>query len=261
MSNLTETAPATASVSDFRYAGYVPRLAESIRNLTSVPAPAKIVVIFGSRLFRECIMRALDAAIPCSLTDFSTVEDWIAAEPVSGASLVLLGLTASHHGQENVIGSVVAKAGEAPVVVMGDREDSAFIYGILSNGVRGYIPTSMAFEVTVGALQVVRAGGSFAPASCLLAKPVEPAAPETADVMSPLFTAKQLAVIGAIRKGKSNKTIAYELNMCESTVKVHVRNIMKKMKAKNRTQIAFFANEMLTQDGRAAMAQQMQSAD
>jgi len=34
--------------------------------------------------------------------------------------------------------------------------------------------------------------------------------------------------------------------MCESTVKVHVRNIMKKLKAKNRTQVAFLANQMLT---------------
>jgi DNA-binding NarL/FixJ family response regulator len=33
--------------------------------------------------------------------------------------------------------------------------------------------------------------------------------------------------------------------MCESTVKVHVRNIMKKLKAKNRTEVAFMANKLL----------------
>ena len=37
----------------------------------------------------------------------------------------------------------------------------------------------------------------------------------------------------------ANKLIAYELNMCESTVKVHVRNIMKKLQATNRTQVAY----------------------
>jgi FixJ family two-component response regulator len=37
----------------------------------------------------------------------------------------------------------------------------------------------------------------------------------------------------------ANKLIAYELNMCESTVKVHVRNIMKKLNATNRTQVAY----------------------
>jgi DNA-binding NarL/FixJ family response regulator len=37
----------------------------------------------------------------------------------------------------------------------------------------------------------------------------------------------------------ANKLIAYELSMCESTVKVHVRNIMKKLKATNRTQVVY----------------------
>jgi DNA-binding NarL/FixJ family response regulator len=48
-----------------------------------------------------------------------------------------------------------------------------------------------------------------------------------------------LQVVEAIRQGKPNKIIAYELAMCESTVKVHVRTIMKKLKARNRTQIAY----------------------
>ena len=39
--------------------------------------------------------------------------------------------------------------------------------------------------------------------------------------------------------------------MCESTVKVHVRNIMKKLKAKNRTQVAFMATELLRGETRA----------
>ena len=44
-----------------------------------------------------------------------------------------------------------------------------------------------------------------------------------------LFTSRQAAVADALRRGKANKTIAYELNMCESTVKVHIRTIMKKL--------------------------------
>ena len=58
--------------------------------------------------------------------------------------------------------------------------------------------------------------------------------------MVPAFlTGRQLQVVEAIRQGKPNKVIAYELNMCESTVKVHVRAIMKKLKARNRTEVAY----------------------
>jgi DNA-binding NarL/FixJ family response regulator len=61
-----------------------------------------------------------------------------------------------------------------------------------------------------------------------------------------LVTGRELAVIRAIQKGKSNKVIAYDLNMCESTVKVHVRNVMRKLEAKNRTDVAIKAQASLT---------------
>ena len=41
------------------------------------------------------------------------------------------------------------------------------------------------------------------------------------------------------------RAIAYELNMRESTVKVHVRNIMKRFKAKNCTHAVYLAREFL----------------
>jgi len=67
-----------------------------------------------------------------------------------------------------------------------------------------------------------------------------------------MFTARQAAVVEALRRGKANKVIAYELNMRESTVKVHVRNIMKKLKARSRTEVAFMANELMrSQNGGA----------
>jgi DNA-binding NarL/FixJ family response regulator len=60
-----------------------------------------------------------------------------------------------------------------------------------------------------------------------------------------MFTARQAAVIEALRRGKANKIIAYELNLRESTVKVHVRNIMKKLHATNRTEVAYLASRLL----------------
>ena len=51
--------------------------------------------------------------------------------------------------------------------------------------------------------------------------------------------------VEALRRGKANKIIAYELKMRESTVKVHVRNIMKKLHATNRTEVAFMAHRLL----------------
>jgi DNA-binding NarL/FixJ family response regulator len=92
-------------------------------------------------------------------------------------------------------------------------------------------------------LRFVGAGGTYVPAQCILEAKQAPAAPSEQAPVS-VFTNRELAVIQAIRKGKPNKVIAYELNMCESTVKVHVRHIMKKLHAKNRTDVAIKSAEL-----------------
>ena len=53
-----------------------------------------------------------------------------------------------------------------------------------------------------------------------------------------------------LRRGKANKIIAYELNLCESTVKVHIRNIMKKLGATNRTEVAYKISDMIPHESR-----------
>ena len=58
------------------------------------------------------------------------------------------------------------------------------------------------------------------------------------------FTPRQMQVLTCLRQGMSNKIIAYQLEMCESTVKVHIRHIMKKLRATNRTQVVFITNRL-----------------
>ena len=59
-----------------------------------------------------------------------------------------------------------------------------------------------------------------------------------------LFRSRQLEVLEGLKQGKQNKIIAHELNMCESTVKVHIRILMKKLKARNRTQVVLLTSNI-----------------
>ncbi len=58
------------------------------------------------------------------------------------------------------------------------------------------------------------------------------------------FTPRQLEVLRRVWRGKQNKLIAYDLNMCESTVKIHIRHIMKKLNARNRTQVVLLTRSI-----------------
>jgi DNA-binding NarL/FixJ family response regulator len=108
----------------------------------------------------------------------------------------------------------------------------------------------MSLPVALEAMRLVSAGGTYIPAeSVLAASAAAMLQPTLKNTNQDLFSKRQLQVVEALRRGRANKLIAYELNMCESTVKVHVRQIMKKLNARNRTEAAFKANELLREGG------------
>jgi DNA-binding NarL/FixJ family response regulator len=55
------------------------------------------------------------------------------------------------------------------------------------------------------------------------------------------LTAREWEVLKILREGRQNKLIAFELGISENTVKVHLRNIMKKLHVSNRTQVVLGA--------------------
>lgn len=71
---------------------------------------------------------------------------------------------------------------------------------------------------------------------------MQPAEPQAAADL----TARQVQVLGCLRMGHSNKQIARDLEMSEATVKVHVRQVMKRLGAANRTHAAVLAMGTVT---------------
>jgi DNA-binding NarL/FixJ family response regulator len=166
---------------------------------------------------------------------------------------------------QNILKLVRLHLPDALVVLLSDRDDVDDVVKALSFGVRGYIPTSVGAEVAVAALRLIDAGGTFIPAHVL---PSAAAKPE----ISPDFmhrrlsdeialTPRELSVVALLREGKPNKLIAAQLKMQESTVKVHVRNILKKLRVTNRTHAAFVASRMFCQPPSIAVASPWQSSD
>jgi len=217
------------------------------------PDQATIVLIERRTLIRDCLLKCFDESRSGEVVHaFASASDWVNAGPIrTEAPLILLSIALSDQAEiEREIAVLSQAEPRASIVLIGDGEDAGRILGALDKGARGYISTSTPFDVAVKAIHLVRAGGTFVPAESLraskLAVSSPPIAPEP-EARS-LFTVRQLAVIEALRQGKANKIIAFELNLRESTVKVHVRNIMKKLQAKNRTEVAFRVNAMASLD-------------
>jgi DNA-binding NarL/FixJ family response regulator len=176
---------------------------------------------------------------------FSSIEDCINFG-VQNFDLVLYHIHVSALGQQgpdDTIALLKPTFRSFPVIILSDLDTTGSMLAALESGARGYIPTaSTSVAVAVEAIRLVRAGGIFVPASSLRMMN-HPPLPSELTLKEPL-TSRQMAVLHQLTQGKSNKVIAYELEMSESTVKVHVRSIMKKMRATNRTEVAFRAQNL-----------------
>ena len=206
----------------------------------------RVVVIARQTMTRDFWARVFKDERGISPECFATLDEWVDGGCAPYPCLVVLcqsGLAKTDALAE--VERLSAQAVCSPVVIVSDDEDPNAIVHMLAKKVRGYVPTSFSLHTAMQAMDLVRAGGTFVPASSLIAAHHAPEAQADVQKSNGLFTMRQTAVIDALRQGKPNKIIAYELKMRESTVKVHVRNIMKKLNATNRTQAAYLATQLL----------------
>ena len=210
-------------------------------------------VIDSRKLERECFIRVIRATHrTISITAYSSIQEWGSTAHGNQPCVILLNIGARKASVRSVgedLATLVAEAAGTPVIVLSESEDLRDMIAAVDCGAQGYIPASVGVDVIIEAARLTAAGGIFLPSSSLVA--LREAITKEVDRPTGIeehFTTRQAAVADALRRGKANKTIAYELNMCESTVKVHIRTIMKKLRASNRTQAAFKLNALFPRD-------------
>lgn len=210
------------------------------------------VVIFDKRaLERECLARGLTGHKPnMNVVAVGSVEEWRAIHGSSEASAILLILgvrKVTDAGVAAEITELVAEFDPVPIIIVSDSGEIAQVLSALECGARGFIPTNVGVKVAAEAIALARAGGIFIPAQSVLAlREMINISGGDQKTMNGMFTVREGEVVEALRRGKANKIIAYELNLCESTVKVHIRNIMKKLHATNRTEVAYKINDLMS---------------
>ena len=190
-----------------------------------------------------------------TLVTASTGEELLEIEGIGRPNLVVVYIRSaglSNPWVQSALELLRLHLSEARVIVLSDKDDVAEINRALAHGVRGYIPTSVECEVAVAALRFISAGGTFVPANTLRATAARPDDQPDVERQGRYgrtnLTPRELSVIDLLRQGKPNKLIARQLDMQENTVKVHVRNILRKLNAANRTHAALVANRLLGQD-------------
>jgi len=117
---------------------------------------------------------------------------------------------------------------EARIVILTTFEGDVDIQRALQAGARGYLLKSTPPDELVQAIRQVHAGKKRVPPEV---------AAQLAEHMSyERLTAREVEVLREVAEGNRNKDIAHRLFISEETVKVHIKHIMDKLDANDRTQ-------------------------
>ena len=136
----------------------------------------------------------------------------------------------------NGIDTMIAIRGEFPdarVVVLTTFEGDAEIQRALAAGARGYLLKSTPAPELLDAIRQVHAGKKRIPP--------EIAARVAEHLSDEALTAREIEVLGQVAGGNRNRDIAERLFISEETVKGHVKRIMDKLGASDRTQAVAIA--------------------
>jgi len=130
------------------------------------------------------------------------------------------------------------------VLMLTVSENAADLGAALRAGARGYLLKNIEAE-QLGQAIVRAAAGESVIADAMTAKLVSQfrAGQNSPEADYEKLTPREREAMACLARGLSNKEIARELDVAESTVKIHVQNILKKLKLSSRVQIAVYAVE------------------
>jgi DNA-binding NarL/FixJ family response regulator len=119
---------------------------------------------------------------------------------------------------------------KAKIIVLAQHAGDAEITKALKKGALGYICKDVTPEELVDAIRIVAEGRKYIP-------------PDVAAILSEHIGSEELTpaesnILRMIVGGKSNKEIAFALDISENTVKTHARNIFDKLGVSDRTSAA-----------------------
>ena len=209
------------------------------------------IIVEPNELMRQGFVNVLIEAGHTNCVGFESVEEMESSlDPEARDGMILANLGSEKDKVASGIEDLKVRHPESPIVLLSNRYCHRHLQTAFKAGASGYILTSTSCEALIKSLQVISLGQPVIPEEALglvlkeECDAVEGALTteaELSSVATGLLSERELVVLRCLCSAMSNKLIARECNICEATVKVHVKAILRKINGKNRTEAALWA--------------------
>ena len=214
----------------------------------------KILIADDHPLFREAITSVIQGSLDdVEVLETADLENALAlTRENDDLDLILLDINMpGMHGLNGLI-ELRNEAPTIPVVMVSAEQDKQIVLQAITYGAVGFITKSSPRRQMTEAITQILAGNVYLPSDIIRTgngtSSVRRRAQQDEHQLSPeLFSAltrRQLLVLERMAKGESNKQIAYNLSIAETTVKAHVSSILRKLGVHNRVQAILAASDI-----------------
>lgn len=212
----------------------------------------KILIADDHPLFREAIGNVILSGFPgCETLETEDLDSaLVLAQEHDDLDLILLDLNMPGMNGLNGLISLRNDSPTIPVVIVSAEQDKQIVLQAITYGAVGFITKSSPRDQMTEALQQILNGNVYLPSDIIRSERptsrIQRRHEENqipAEMLSSL-TRRQLLVLERMSEGESNKQIAYNLNIAETTVKAHVSAILRKLGVHNRIQAVLSAGNV-----------------
>lgn len=156
--------------------------------------------------------------------------------------LILMEFDTECSSPMDTLRSIRIAAPEAKIVVLTNEIAAFSPVEALKAGISGLLNKDISPETFLHSLELVATGEKVFPihSDFLINSEESNTSTPPAQLAAPSLSAREVNVLRCLAGGLANKLIARELNITETTVKAHVKTIMRKVDAENRTQAAIW---------------------
>jgi two-component system, NarL family, nitrate/nitrite response regulator NarL len=203
-----------------------------------------VVLVGTNRLFRQGLRRLLD---PEQFVVAGEARDLAMLDALIGErlapDLVVADLNGCHDADLERLRCLRADHDELRVVVLANTLCLADMARLLNAGADGYLVNELSAEALSLSLLLVMQGEKVLPSTLAGVLASERAEARNGVLVQAQrnLTERERQILTCLLNGHSNKHIARALTISEGTVKVHLKSLMKKIAAANRTQAALWA--------------------
>ena len=190
--------------------------------------PVTIVIVDDHPVVRDGLNAVLSTEPDLQVVgEVGTGADALTLVQKLRPSVVLMDLLLPDINGSEVIRRLCATYSDINFIVLTTVAGDEEIYRALEAGARGYLFKDMARKELIQAIRAVHKGQRYIPAS--VGSRIAENLPRTD------LTSREIEVLQLVAAGLRNKEIAYRINVSEATVNAHVKHVLQKLHASDRT--------------------------